>query len=117
MKLPKPNKYGTIRRAAVLKLIEAGLIEAKCNFHMTDDYAWDNANDFGKSGWMPARIQKEYVDDWGKIRWDRVEDAINFQKRDFSSAYQTGYARLDKNGEISFSIHSNLNYTLRIKKP
>lgn len=106
--LLKPNKYGTVRRSAVLKLLKQGKLEAKCNYHYTDDYVFDNAVDFKRTDWMPCRLRAE--------RTDTPQGYISFDEDDFSSSYSTGGTRLNEDGTISFSIHSNLNYTLRVKE-
>lgn len=117
LKMPKPGKYGTIRRSSLLKLVESGVMEAKCNFHYTDDYAWDNANNHGRTDWLQARIRKVVHNDiTGRDERDFIQGQMNFDESDFDGIYRTGGARMNDDGTISFSIHSNLNYTLRVKK-
>jgi len=102
----KPNKYGTISRKALAKHVAAGLMEAKCEGHYTDDYAYDNANNFGVSDWKQAAVSDERK---------ATPGVLTFQTQDFSSSYRTGYARVLENGTIRFAIHSNLSYLLRVK--
>lgn len=111
----------TVKRNWLVKQIEAGKVEAKCTHYMTDDYAYDNANGFGKTGWMPARISNptwrtitlqngntmDVVDDH-----DFIEGQMNFHASDFSG--KSGGAYRQNDGTISFYIHSNAHYTLRI---
>lgn len=111
----------TIRRDTLMKMIDAGKIEAKCDIHLTDDYGFDNANGFGKTGWMKARIsrptwktitlqygiERDVVDDR-----DFIEGAMNFKTHDFNG--NCGKAWMQPDGTIFFYIHSNLSYTLRI---
>lgn len=111
----------TVKRNWLLKQIEAGKVEAKCTHYMTDDYAFDNANKFGATGWMPARIkhptfrtvmmqggwEREIVDDP-----DFIEGRMNFNTSDFEG--KSGGAYRQNDGTISFYIHSNAHYTLRM---
>lgn len=111
----------TIKRNWLKKQIELGKIEAKCNYHMTDDYAWDNANNFGKTDWMKARLSnptyKEvtlYNGNKTTIRDndDFIEGMMNFRSYDFTG--KSGGAYTNERGEIILRVHSNLSYTLRI---
>lgn len=102
----KPNKYGTIRRKTILNYIKAGRVAGKCEYRLTDDYAWDNADNFGKTNWMLCRLKQDVK--------DFQHGFINFDESDFSSRFKTGGASLNKDGTIRFSIHSNLCYTLKI---
>lgn len=114
-KLPKPNKYGTVSRAALAKLIRAGLLEAKRNFHYTDDFAGDASCNFGRTGWLPARFLENKTDYLtGRVSNDFREGFMNFDESDFSTKYVTGGARIEEGG-WRFSVHSNLSYSLRLK--
>jgi hypothetical protein len=113
----------TIKRNWLKKQIELGKVEAKCNFKLTDDYAWDNADNFGKTDWMPARISHptyaEYTTACGSVCTrcvddDFVQGSLNFHDSDF--AYKTGYACHNDDGTIRFSVLSGELYTLRIKE-
>lgn len=111
----------TVKRNWLVKQIEAGKVEAKCTHYLTDDYAFDNANKFGATGWMPARIshptwrevtypngnKNQIVDDH-----DFIEGQMNFHVSDFEG--KSGGAYRQNDGTISFYIHSNAHYTLRI---
>jgi len=110
----------TIRRDTLMKMIDAGKIEAKCDISLTDDYAFDNANGFGKTGWLKARIsrptfktitlqngfERDVLDDS-----DFIEGMMNFKTHDFTGNCGKAYRQND--GTIFFYCHSNLSYTLR----
>lgn len=96
-------KSKTIRKDKLKRMIEQGKVLIKCCFHLTDDYGFDNSNDFGKTEYMPARI----VDD-GK---DFIQGYINL----FSCYFEWKNARcIDYgNGNVTFYVHSNLNYEIK----
>ena len=102
-KVEKPKYPKKPRRDWLKRRIEAGLMEARCKYHYTDDYAFDNAYNFGITDWLPARIK----DDEHKTGF------INFSESDFK--YKSGGCRLDGD-VISFHIHSNLLYEIRFKE-
>lgn len=113
----------TVKRNWLKKQIEKGLVEAKSDMQLTDDYARDNADNFGVTGWMPARIRHPRFGKWtlpNGIEIDRCEDSdfvegqINFNASDFTTT--TGYAYRQDDGTISFAVHGNSHYTLRIKE-
>lgn len=124
--IPKvnPAPYKTVRRDWIKKQIELGNIEAKCDYIYTDDYAYDNAYNFGKTDWMPARISRPTYKDItlqnGSVMTmiddrDFVDGFMNFKDHDFE--YSTGRCYWDENCEtISFIPLSGHSYTLRIKK-
>lgn len=115
MKLPKPNKYGTVRVSSFVKLIESGLIEGKCDYHMTNDYAWDNANNFGKhDGWLLVKVLtwKQINDNRGE--YDHEQGKIGLHRG--ICGLPSGGVRLNENGTYSFRVHSNLVYTMRVKQ-
>lgn len=117
----------TIRRDWLKKQIEKGNVEAKCNYHLTDDYAWDNAVNFGKTEWLPARVAPERQ--WEEITLQNgntthrlinseemyKEGFITFERHDFT--YSTGWASWDddEHTQISFCPLSGESYDLRIK--
>ena len=56
----------TINRRKLMNDIAKGLYEAKCDYSMTDDYAFDNANNFGRmTEWKSARIKAASV--WEEV--------------------------------------------------
>ena len=111
----------TIRRNWLKKQIELGKVEAKCNYKFTDDYAFDNAYNNQKTGWLPARISNPV---YGEVTLqngitrtvstdsDWKEGYVNFRNYDFTMS--TGGARWNEDGTIGFSPLSSENYTLRI---
>jgi hypothetical protein len=116
----------TIRRDWLHKQIDAGKMEVKCNYHFTDDYAFDNANKGGATEWMPARIRRptfsKYVTPGG---WendycsndDHIEGTMSFHLSDFTGKSGMAYWGDEAKTLIRFSIHSNASYTLRFKAP
>lgn len=112
----------TIRRDWLKRQIEKGNIEAKCNHKFTDDYAFDNAYNFGKTDWMPARIKhpqyETYTNEIGSVLTRRTDDDLkdgylNFREDDFG--YKSGMAYYNDDGSIHFSVLSSESYTLRVK--
>ena len=115
-------KRKTVRRDWLKKMVEAGKVEAKCNHVYTDDYAFDNAYNFGKTGWMPARVShptwEEYTNSVGNVCHrasdsDMKSDCLNFHDHDFT--FSTGGASWnDDKTEINFYPLSSESYTLRM---
>jgi len=110
----------TMRRDTLKKKVEAGKMEAKCNHHYTDDYAYDNAVNFGETDWMPAHIMhptyKEVTLQNGNkmtVRDDEDRKAgfFNLMNCDFTG--NGGHAWLAEDGTICLYVHSNLSYQLR----
>ena len=110
----------TIKRNWLKKQIEAGNMEAKCNYVLTDDYAFDNAYNFRKTEWLPARIShptyREIALQNGSVITQRddedyKEGALNFKDYDFT--FSTGRAYRNDDGTISFYPLSGESYTLR----
>ena len=111
----------TIKRNWLKKQIELGKVEAKCNYHMTDDYAFDNAYGFGKTDWMKARISRPT---WKEVELyngnkktivdnhDFIDGQMNFKDYDFEG--KPGRAWGNENGTITLYVHSNLSYELRM---
>ncbi len=92
-------------RGHLKRLISKGLIEVKCKYHYTDDYAYDSAYNFGKTDWMPAVLNNDNKFD---------ENSISFNDWDFTSC---GYlSKIKEDGTYSFAIHSNLVYSVRFKE-
>ena len=62
----------TVNRGKLKRLAEQGKLLARCNYCYTDDYAWDNANDFGRTKqYLPV-----YVIQKGESRWNVPEGYI-----------------------------------------
>jgi hypothetical protein len=100
----QPTKIA--HRGHLKNLVKKGLIEVKCDFHYTDDYVMDAANDHGKTDWMPAVFTDAYK--------YSSKDEQQFKDWDFGTS--SGYLYARENGFYSFAIHSNLVYTVRIKE-
>jgi len=84
----------TIRRDWLQRQIAKGTVFMRCRYHYTDDYAWDAATNFGKD------------DEW----WKPTEKT--FDNWDFRTS--TGYCYRNNDGTITFAIHSNLAYDVKI---
>jgi hypothetical protein len=109
-----------IRRDVLKRGVESGKYEIKCNHHMTDDYAFDNSNNFGKTDWMPGRIRHPK---WEEITLQNgcVRDVLktddlkpgymNMMDFDFTSSY--GLAYYEDDGTIRLIVDSNLSFSLR----
>ena len=94
----------TVNRGWLKRQVLAGKVEAICAYHMTDDYKRDAANNCGKTTeFIPCRI---------RTGSDFIEGVMNFRESEFSS--KSCAAWMNKDGTISFSVHSNLAYDLRI---
>lgn len=113
----------TVNRGWLRKQIEAGNVEVKCDYSMTDDYAWDNASGFGKTDWMPARIRHpkfaEYTNDVGNrdsrcVDDDRKDGYMNLDEHDLTSRSGMAYRDSKDNSIIRLSPYSNLCYSMRI---
>jgi hypothetical protein len=111
----------TVRRNWLKKQVNAGKVEARCTISLTDDYAFDNANDFGKTGWLPARIRHpEFTEyqtpgGWMNTRCsndDHQPGYMNLDEHDFVSRSGGAYTKGDV---IVLYVHSNLYYEMRIK--
>jgi hypothetical protein len=115
------NEILTVNRVWLKRQVIAGLIEAKCNYHFTDDYAYDNASGFGKTTWLPARVSHPTYKDVGELGHERnilddhdfIEGFMNFTEWDFKT--KSGAAWWDNETEINFIIHSNHSFTMRFK--
>lgn len=107
MKVFKSNKTGTVNRGTIKKLIEAGVLVASCNYRLSDDYAFDNATNFGKTDFIPARLKKDSKD------WQ--EGFANFDDYDFKT--KSGKAWLNQDGKsITLKIHENESWDLKFKE-
>lgn len=95
----------TVNRGWLARQIKKGLVEVKCEFHYTDDYAYDAANKFGASA------------EWRKAAWcepgERApEGVIGFDSSDLSTS--SGRAYVTAEGVTRLYVHSNLCYTVRV---
>lgn len=90
-----PNfKSHTIRQDVVKRALERGaFLKAKCCYSYTDDYAWDNANNFGK----------------GEVSGEVIVDKMNSIGADrcYVEKKETHY-------EISIIIYQNLAYDVYV---
>ena len=77
---------GRIRRPAYLKMLRSGLINCRCANHTTDDYAWDDANDYGRTPADGAKLADEIADD------------------------PSGWWAFIKDGELTVVCHNFLSY-------
>jgi len=113
----------TIRRDWLKKQIEKGNVEAKCNYIMTDDYAFDDAYNCQRTGWKPARISNPT---WKEVTLQNgitqtVQDSDDLKDgytnfRDYDFTMSTGRAYWNEDETISFCPLSSEYYTLRIVK-
>lgn len=93
----------TVNRGWLMRRILEGKVMAKCNGIYTDDYAFDAAYDFQKTGWLKAKIE----DDYSK----RTGDFLYFRRDEFCGY---GHAWRDANGDISLSFGYR-SYTMRLQ--
>ncbi|MCB9423184.1 MAG: hypothetical protein H6667_25525 [Ardenticatenaceae bacterium] len=94
----------TVNRGWLKRRILEGKVLAKCDGVYTDDYAFDAAYNFQKTGWLKARIE----DDNNR----RVHNGqyLYFRSSDFRGY---GYAWRRVNDEICLSF-GYCSYTLRV---
>lgn len=120
--------YKTVNRGWLKRQIQAGNVRAKCDFHYTDDYAWDDAVNFQRTDWMPAYFNPPQV--WEEITLPNGNKShrctnnhernpqgyISFNDHDLDST--SGRAHWDEDGKtIKLSVHSNLSFSLQLVKP
>src|SRR3990167_7876405 len=100
----------TINRRKLMNDIAKGLYEAKCDYSMTDDYAFDNANNFGRmTEWKPARIKAASV--WEEVTLQNGNTGHRLISDDFKEGFisftehkstgKSGRANTDNNGNES----------------
>lgn len=90
----------TLRQDVVRRAIERGEFEnIKCAYHYTDDYAWDNANDFGKNN----SVSKESM----LHQYNVLTPSCWVSPKLFEINGKQCY-------EISISFHSNLAYDMYV---
>ena len=94
----------TVRRDWLKKQIIAGKMFAKCAYHLTDDYAFDNANNFGETVFAPVMITDVHSE-------HSKNNVITLWSRYFEG--KRGYASLDEDsGVYTLYVHSNLSYKM-----
>jgi hypothetical protein len=114
------SKYRTVRRDMLLRRLRAGRLVVKCDIHLTDDYAFDNATNFGKTGWLVAREKKwntDHVDEngWERGHWDFVEGMMNLGPDTFEGSCGRAYRANDEDPNfVHLHVHSNLSYSLYV---
>lgn len=125
--------YGRINRGQLLKLAEAGRVWMRCQYHYTDDYAWDAATNYGRTGWFRVAIAPEWPDypateaeREARMRAYRAwEDSARaagcgIMRRDQFRG-STGSASVEhRRGErprARLSVYSGLSYELRTTPP
>lgn len=90
----------TVRQDTVRKAIQRGEFELiKCAYHYTDDYAWDNANDFG----YKKSCSQEYMEKEFSILTPSCWVSPKLFEINGKQCY-----------EISISFHSNLAYDMYV---
>lgn len=77
---------------------------ARCDGIYTDDYAFDAAYNYRKTGWLKARIEDDYSKRKGKFLYFRHDDF-----RGYSHAWRR------PNGNIILSFGNYSSYTLRVQ--
>lgn len=98
----------TVRRDWLKKQIMNGKMVGKCDHRYTDDYAMDNANNFGKTDFMPLQIIEDYD--------DHVAAGFLFLWAD-DFVGKPGWASIDeKTGIYSLYVHSNLSFSFKFKE-
>jgi hypothetical protein len=114
----------TIRRDWLKRQVEAGLMECRCDHHLTDDYRNDLADNFGETDWKLARIRKPKFEPrmmpGGFERDVCVEDDFVTGSMNLMDHHFTGncgnVSANSKAGPFTLHVHSNLCYTLRFKQ-
>jgi hypothetical protein len=86
----------TVNRGWLKRQVEKGNIEVKCCYSLTDDYGFDKSINFGKS------------DEWS--------NAKEYKFTDWDYKTSSGSAWYNTDSTISFVVHSNLSYNMRIIK-
>ena len=105
-----------INRGHVKRAMQKGLVEVRCKMHLTDDYAFDAAVNFGKSEqWVRATIAEpgpdsQLVRELAEIRGERV---VIFYPSQLSNVGGGVWEDMKGAGTYTLYIHSNLSYELR----
>lgn len=127
------SSYGRLNRGQLLKLAERGTLWMRCRYRYTDDYAYDAATNYGRSGWFRVAIAPEWPDypadeherETRRRAMRAWEDAARaagcgiMHRSDFRSS--CGYATLrETRGEAPtayLAVYSGLVYDLRTTPP
>ena len=100
----KRNKNtNTVNRGWLMRRILEGKVMAKCNGIYTDDYAFDAAYDFQKTGWLKAKIEDDYSQRKGKFLYFRRDEFRGY-----------GHAWRQPDGDITLSFGYR-SYTMRLQ--
>jgi len=124
----------TINRGHIKNKIKKGEYLARCLYHYTDDYAWDNENNHGKTDFMPAmyfpgywlwleetkprhnyhlnseETKAELIREYEQEKRS-ISAGIVFDENDLKTG--SGRAYENEDGTITLAIHSNLVYELK----
>ena len=132
----------SVNRGWLLRRAKEGKLWVKCNYHYTDDYAYDNAVKCGKMDEFKnvyiyrnhdselKRALDAHYNSGGAYDADR-SDALSEERRLWHASeekicgsrimlregdfkYKSGHISGDKKSG-SFSIHSNLNYSYEVR--
>lgn len=90
----KTTKNAQVRRPAYLKVLRSGKVSVFCDGSYTDDYAFDNANNFGRKTLSP----------------EAVENLANSIENDPSGWWCSAWQKED--GTLSLGCHSFKSYTI-----
>lgn len=94
----------TVNRGWLMRRILEGKVMAKCDGIYTDDYAFDAAYDFQKTGWLKAKIEDDYRKRKGNFLYFRHDDFRGY-----------GHAWRESDGNIILSFGNYKSYTLRLQ--
>lgn len=114
--------YKTIKRNWLKKQIELGKVIGKCRYSYTDDYAFDNSNDFGKTEWGAVRMSYPRFEEITFANGNTTSHCVDsdtkdgfINLRDYHLTGKGGAAyQAEGSDEITLRVHSNLVYSLRI---
>ena len=96
----------TVRRDWLLRKINAGLVEGKCNYRYSDDYAWDAQTNFGKTDRLPVVVHNT----------GRTFDSCKLNLLSCYFGFSSGRAWRNEDGSITFVPLSGTSYTLWVKE-
>ena len=101
-------KMKTVNRGKLRRLAQKGKLLARCKYHYTDDYIYDNATNFGRmENYFPVFL----IPDEG--RHEIPEGHVGLYEWYFTC--RSGRAWEEEDGTITFCPYSNLSYQLKIK--